>query len=310
MAEKCEEIQIGELYIYKDSKSSNSIMYSVCDKTYKKLSSMMDIRFNKNDEFGSKFRELINCITSYNNTKYNDVEPKNTIYLETITNGGIKGLGKSFFKFLKDNYKEYKYIFLYPSKTLGEKKSDKSEEEIFKERIQNRNKLINYYKSLGFEIVGNITDVSNNVLEIKPAPCLGNFFGVNNLHYNPFDNDAPYFLMIVEISKLNVDKSIDIPEITKEIQLARELELYKKKEYDRKLKLFEENVEKSGINIGPLPRTISQPTKPTKMEGLEEEEGPVLKRSRSGPNSFEQKYLKYKQKYLQLKSQLNKLKLN
>ena len=299
-------LNIGDLIIYKNKSSTkNKIMYNIYDKNrYTDISGpQLEIRKNSDYEFESKFEELLKCIKSYNNNNYNDITSENTIFLETIVNGGIKGLGKTFFKYIKKTYKKYKYIFLYPSKGLGA--DNKQTEE---DKIKNRQKLINYYESLSFKIVGNIKYARNTGDSLKieniPVPCFGNFFGDNILHFNQFDDNAPYFLMIAEIENLLTDDVVDIKELEfKEIEEIKEIKEAQRLLKLRELKLKEFNEK---FSIQALTRST---TSPMDIKEEEEEEGePALKRSRSEPEpepyKYMKKYLKYKQKYLQLKKQL------
>lgn len=98
-------------------------------------------------------------------------------------NGDIKGMGKKLIESVIEKSKEhgYKYVFLYPSKSLG--------------GTGNQDNLIKYYISLGF---------------IKLESCViddgeGVIAGINT-----FDGNAPYHLMFAKIDSLKLDSSMTV----------------------------------------------------------------------------------------------------
>ena len=142
---------------------------------------------NNNEEFVGKFEELEQCL--FENleilNELDDININNTVYLEILQNGGIKGLGPVFFKLIKNiahkTGNKYKYIFLYPSQGFG------SGQEF----------LLKYYRDLGFK---------------KLNPC------INNLSRNlgqdermEYFDKVPYYLIVAKIENLKVDH-VEFPE--------------------------------------------------------------------------------------------------
>ena len=113
-----------------------------------------------------------------------DLSKDNTLWIELLKNGGIKGIGKKFLDVFKHKALEnrYKYVFLYPSKGLG--------------ATGDQEKLMAYYVSLGFEKLLSCDfwdyndDYSKKIIK-----------GVTNT----YDSGAPFNLMIAEIEKLKTD---------------------------------------------------------------------------------------------------------
>ena len=144
---------------------------------------ILDLKKFNDDAFNVHFSELMNCLKEAANKdvydEFKDINIENTVYLEIFMNGGIKGLGKLFFKLIKNIASEskYKYIFLYPSQNLG----------------TGQNELLKYYGKLCFKKIG---------------PCYNEWL---KTRYNFTDGDVPYFLMVAKIEELNVD-DIDFPE--------------------------------------------------------------------------------------------------
>ena len=132
---------------------------------------------NLHTSFDDKFKSLSECFTKYGND-FTGITKENTLYLELLQNGNIKGIGKKFLDIIKNKALEYdyKYIFLYPSANFGENNND-------------REKLIAYYTSVGFlrlnscnfHIVGTDYKTTNNI----------------------FDDDVDYILMYAKINDLN-----------------------------------------------------------------------------------------------------------
>jgi hypothetical protein len=200
MAEKCGELfNLFNIFVYKIEQSTKIKYYTCGDDKLESLQAHVDIRLKDDDEFKEKFKNLNECISDEELKK--NVTTENIIFLETITNGkfgknkGISGLGKEFFKLIKRDFTDKKYVFLYPSKEFG--------------GTSDQQNLMKYYESLGFKTV-------------SKKPCTADF-GNGMSETNIFDGDADYYLMIAEISKLILDDVIKVKEITVE-----ELERLKK----------------------------------------------------------------------------------
>jgi len=210
MAEKYGELfNLFNIFVYKIEEPTKIKYYTCGDDKLESLPAHVDIRLKDDDEFKEKFKNLNECISDEELKK--NVTTENIIFLETITNGkfsknkGISGLGKEFFKLIKRDFTDKKYVFLYPSQEFG--------------GTSEQQNLMKYYESLGFKTV------SEN-------PCTADF-GSGMSEINIFDGDARYYLMIAEISKLILDDVIKVKEITVE-ELERLKKEKKEGEPDKK----------------------------------------------------------------------------
>jgi hypothetical protein len=133
-----------------------------------------------NIDFESKFKSLEPCFKKNGKTVPSDLRRNNTIWIDLLQNKATKGLGKKFLDILKTKALEngYKYVFLYPSKTLG--------------GTGDQDKLISYYESVGFE---------------KLDSCFSWLYGSSGrleyINRYTYDDNAPYHLMFCEIRNLN-----------------------------------------------------------------------------------------------------------
>jgi hypothetical protein len=140
-----------------------------------------------NESFRHKFLSLEGCFKRNGKIIPEDLNQDNTIWIETLKNGGAKGVGKKFLDIFKIKALEhgYKYVFLYPSASLGGLAGD-------------QDRLIGYYEDIGFK---------------KMELC--DFWGYNDTFtgminkgpINDTDYGAPYHLMFAEISELNTTNS-------------------------------------------------------------------------------------------------------
>jgi len=140
----------------------------------------------KNSKFNNSFESLQKCFSSNDRSIPADMTINNTIWMETFQNkSGIKGLGKKMLDVLKNKAIEnnIKYIFLYPSKSLG--------------GSNDQDALISLYEKYGFLKLSNCLFTFPNIITFD-----------QNIRTNMFDNDAPYHLMFAEISKLNTSSGI------------------------------------------------------------------------------------------------------
>jgi hypothetical protein len=147
----------------------------------------------KNDEFEYKYKSITDCFATNKLRQPEDMTQDNTLWIEILKNGNEKGFGKKFLDIFRTQALEhnYKYVFLYPSKTLG--------------GIFDQEKLIKYYESVGF-----------TRLQSCDYYGLDETFKIKNLgKINKYDGDAPYHLMFAEITNLKtsnpiLDKKVNI----------------------------------------------------------------------------------------------------
>lgn len=132
---------------------------------------------------------LKECFTHNGIPLPGDIRPDNTIWGELIQNkSGIKGLGRKMTDIirLEGIKKGFKYIFLYPSKTLG--------------GTDDQEALISVYiKNYGFTRLNNCIFTFPGAYTIK-----------DGLRTNPFDKDAPYHLMFSELANLTTNSDIKL----------------------------------------------------------------------------------------------------
>ena len=151
------------------------------------------------DDFNKYFTSLKDCLEYNKITIPVDLTKENTLYLEQfVSKTPIKGFGKKLFSLIieKAKIKGFKYIFCYPSNSLG---GDKS----------NQDNLINkVYIPLGF---------------IKLSSCIYQGYDMytgeemqfieakmKNIRVNQFDNNAPYHLMFAKIEDLKLETDIKV----------------------------------------------------------------------------------------------------
>jgi hypothetical protein len=98
-------------------------------------------------ELKKKFENLEECFGHNGVDKPVDMTLHNTLWIETITNGGISGTGSILLGHIKEiaSRAGIKYLFLYPSSSFG----------ALRHPGKNRNDLIRYYKKNGFRILQN-----------------------------------------------------------------------------------------------------------------------------------------------------------
>jgi hypothetical protein len=200
-------MDLSNLFFQTEIKKDEYIIIKVYDNDNNIISkAYVSIYLMNNDSFDSKFNDLTNCINAADNRKIkgeknlNDINKYNTVYLEFISNGNIKGLGAVFFKIIKEELPKinsnYKYIFLYPSGGLT------------KESVQSQ--LIGYYEKIGF-IKLNVCDNLSLIKSLEEKKIKFENFAKEfntNIKKNLWDNNSDYYLLIAKISELNVDHVI------------------------------------------------------------------------------------------------------
>jgi hypothetical protein len=134
-----------------------------------------------NEDFGYKYRSLISCFEKNGKEIPADISMRNTFWIETLKNGGVKGIGKKFLDVLKNIAMEkgYKYVFLYPSSNLKEG--------------SDQERLIGYYTSLGFEQI--------SLCDFWTYDDMGGMYNAGT--HNTMDSDSPFHLMFANLEHLN-----------------------------------------------------------------------------------------------------------
>jgi hypothetical protein len=146
-----------------------------------------------NPEFTYKYKSITDCFAKHKLIQPADMTIYNTLWIELLKNGNEKGFGKKFLDIFKTKALEhkYKYVFLYPAKTLGGNRNVVNPDELV---VYDQDKLIGYYQSVGFT---------------KLASC--DYWGYNDTftqivnlgQKNKYDADADNHLMFAEIANLN-----------------------------------------------------------------------------------------------------------
>jgi len=138
------------------------------------------------DDFEYKFKSLTACFARNGIVVPADLTRENTLWIELLKNGGVKGIGKKFLDIFKHKALEngYKYVFLYPSKNLGASKD--------------QDRLIGYYESVGFHKLSSCDFWDDNPLMTRKI-ITGTI--------NKYDLYAPFHLMLAKIEDLNTESS-------------------------------------------------------------------------------------------------------
>lgn len=155
----------------------------------------IEVHNSQNVSFNDHFQSLRECLAK-NGVVPVDLRQDNTLWLEMYTNAnGGSGFGKKLLIPLiqKAIASDYKYIFAYPSSSLG---GDKANQDLLINRV---------YIPLGFRLLKSCIfvgfDAQFNQMTFEQARRA-------DIRTNAFDNGAPYHLVFAKLTDLNLDKVV------------------------------------------------------------------------------------------------------